>query len=56
MLWAVKGAYRTGIQVYLMLGCGLLTGLKAQGEAEQPGATQTRLASLTGPQTEKLWN
>lgn len=39
-----------------MLGYGLLTGLKTQVGAEQPGATQTRLASLTGPQTEKLWN
>lgn len=56
MLLSAKQTDRTGAQVYWMLGYGLLTGLKTQVGAEQPGATQTRLASLTAPQTEKLWN
>lgn len=56
MLLLAKQTDRTGAPVYWMLGYGLLTGLKTQVGAEQPGATQTRLASLTGPQTEKLWN
>lgn len=27
----------------------------SEDAAEQPGTAQTRLAHLTGPQTEKLW-